>query len=99
LTQGQQGFVVDPPCSLGCIKWAMSGSKNADVLPLPANSRKVQKKDGRKRCSQELCALTSLPLHGRWGAYKLFWGGEMLHADTFATHQWHCLPGLHRLKP
>jgi hypothetical protein len=28
-----------------------------------------------------------------------FFGGEMLHADTFATHQWHCLPGLHRLKP
>jgi hypothetical protein len=28
-----------------------------------------------------------------------FWGGEMLHVDTFATHQWHCLPGWHRLKP
>jgi hypothetical protein len=27
------------------------------------------------------------------------WGGGMLHADTFATHQWHCLPGLYRLKP
>jgi hypothetical protein len=27
----------------------------------------------------------------------LFLGGE--HVDTFATQQWHCLPGLHRLKP
>jgi hypothetical protein len=23
----------------------------------------------------------------------------MLHVDTFATHQWHCLSGLYRLKP
>jgi hypothetical protein len=39
--------------------------------------------------------------HGRCSAthLQLFWGGEMLHVDTFATHQWHCLPGLHRLKP
>jgi hypothetical protein len=21
------------------------------------------------------------------------WGEKMLHVDTFATHQWHCLPG------
>jgi hypothetical protein len=24
-------------------------------------------------------------------------GEKMLHVDTFATHQWHCLPGLYRL--
>jgi hypothetical protein len=31
---------------------------------------------------------------------RLFLGGEkMLHADTFATHQWHCLPGWNWLKP
>jgi ankyrin repeat protein len=30
----------------------------------------------------------------------VFWGGgEVLHVDTFATHQWHCLPGLYRLNP
>jgi hypothetical protein len=29
-----------------------------------------------------------------------FFGGEkMLHVDTFATHQWHCLPGWNWLKP
>jgi hypothetical protein len=28
-----------------------------------------------------------------------FFGEKLLHVDTFATHQWHCLPGLYRLKP
>jgi hypothetical protein len=28
-----------------------------------------------------------------------FLGEKMLHVDTFATHQWPCLPGLYRLKP
>jgi hypothetical protein len=31
----------------------------------------------------------------------LIWGEgeEMLHVDTFATHQWHCLPGVYWRKP
>jgi hypothetical protein len=33
------------------------------------------------------------------GGEEVLCGGEMLHVDTFATHQWHCLPGWHRLKP
>jgi hypothetical protein len=26
-------------------------------------------------------------------------GEKMLHVDTLATHQWHCLPGWNWLKP
>jgi hypothetical protein len=29
---------------------------------------------------------------------KYFGGEKMLHVDTFATHQWHCLPGSYWLK-
>jgi hypothetical protein len=32
-------------------------------------------------------------------ATYLFLGEKMLHVDTFATHQWHCLPGSYWLKP
>jgi hypothetical protein len=28
-----------------------------------------------------------------------YFGEKMLHVDTFATHQWHCLPGWNWLKP
>jgi hypothetical protein len=36
---------------------------------------------------------------GKHHTPKSYMGEKMLHVDTFATHQWHCLPGWNWLKP
>jgi hypothetical protein len=48
----------------------------------------------RPCCKQMQCCWRTDPEHGAG-----LLGEKMLHVDTFATHQWHCLPGWNWLKP